>query len=272
MGAGIAEVCARAGLSVVVREIDEATARKAQERIEKSMRRAASSGKLTDTDAEAALARLNCTDDWNALADRQIVIEAIIEDERLKTETFSRLDDVIRAEDAILATNTSSLPISRIARATDRPEAVIGMHFFYPAPVLQLVELVPSLLTGDATKRRARAFAESQLGKQPIWCTDRAGFVVNALLIPFLLSAIRMVEGGVATAEDVDTGMVAGCAHPMGPLRLTDLIGLDTTKAVAESLYAEFAEPLYAPPPLLSRMVEAGLLGRKTGQGFYTYD
>jgi 3-hydroxybutyryl-CoA dehydrogenase len=271
MGAGIAEVCLRAGLDVIVREIDGATAEKARERIEKSLRKAASSGKLTADEAEAALGRLTCTDDWNALADRRMVIEAIIEDERLKTETFSRLDEVVRSSDAVLATNTSSLPISRIAHATSRPESVIGMHFFNPVPVLRLVELVPSLRTDEQTKRRAYGFAESQLGKQPIWCTDRAGFVVNALLIPYLLSAIRMAEAGVATPEDIDTGMVAGCAHPMGPLRLTDLIGLDTTKAVAESLYEEFAEPLYAPPPLLSRMVEAGLLGRKSGRGFYTY-
>ena len=160
----------------------------------------------------------------------------------------------------------------KLAAAAAHPERVIGMHFFNPAPVLPLVEIVPSLLTSPATVERATAFAGEQLGKQTVLSTDRAGFVVNALLIPYLLAAIRMVESGFATAEDVDTAMVAGCAHPMGPLALTDLIGLDTTHAVAESLYAEFKEPLYAPPPLLLRMVEAGLLGRKSGRGFFAYD
>jgi 3-hydroxybutyryl-CoA dehydrogenase len=171
----------------------------------------------------------------------------------------------------LLASNTSSIPIMKLAMATDRPAQVVGIHFFNPVPVLHLVEVVNSLLTSEPTTTAARRFAEDQLGKRVILSKDRAGFIVNALLIPYILSAVRMFESGFATAEDIDNGMVEGCAHPMGPLALADLIGLDTTQAVAQSLYEEFKEPLYAPPPLLSRMVEAGLLGRKAGQGFYGY-
>jgi 3-hydroxybutyryl-CoA dehydrogenase len=171
----------------------------------------------------------------------------------------------------VLATNTSSIPISRLAAVTTGPERVLGMHFFNPAPVLPLVELVPSLLTAQSTVDTARTFAEDRLGKKTVLCKDRAGFVVNALLVPYLLAAIRMVEAGVASAEDVDTAMVGGANHPMGPLALADLIGLDTCAAVAVSMYEEFKEPLYAAPPLLLRMVEAGLLGRKTGRGFFDH-
>jgi 3-hydroxybutyryl-CoA dehydrogenase len=186
-------------------------------------------------------------------------------------EVFRRLDEVVADEAAVLASNTSSIPIMKLAMATARRDRVVGLHFFNPVPVLKLVELVPSLLTSEDTEQRVEAFASQQLGKKVIRSKDRAGFVVNALLIPYLLNAIRMLESGFATAEDIDTGMVEGCNHPMGPLALTDLIGLDTTMAVAESLYEEFKEPLYAPPPLLARMVDAGLLGRKAGRGFYTY-
>jgi len=171
----------------------------------------------------------------------------------------------------VLATNTSSIPIIKLAMATHRPEQVIGMHFFNPVPVLKLVEVISSLLTSQETAERVRGFTTDRLGKRVITSPDRAGFVVNALLIPYLLSAIRMLESGFASAEDIDTGMVIGCAHPMGPLALTDLIGLDTTQAVAESLYEEFKEPHLAPPPLLLRMTQAGLLGRKSGQGFFSY-
>jgi 3-hydroxybutyryl-CoA dehydrogenase len=177
----------------------------------------------------------------------------------------------VESPDAILASNTSSIPIMKLGVVTKRPASVIGVHFFNPVPVLPLVELVPSLLTSPETTERARGFVEGTLGKQAIDCQDRAGFVVNALLIPFVLSAIRMLESGFATAADIDRGLVLGAAHPQGPLALADLIGLDTTKAVAGSLYEEFKEPLYAPPPLLNRMVDAGLLGRKAGRGFYTY-
>jgi 3-hydroxybutyryl-CoA dehydrogenase len=271
MGAGIAEVAARAGNDVVVVEADEAAAKAGRARIEKSLATAVARKKLTDADATGVLQRLQVLADIDALADRRIVIEAVPEVEHVKVATFRRLDDVVEAPDAVLASNTSSIPIMKLAMATSRPEQVIGLHFFNPVPVLPLVELVTSLLTGDETARRAETFAAEVLHKKVIRSQDRAGFIVNALLIPYLLSAIRMMESGFATADDIDTGMVQGCAHPMGPLALADLIGLDTTMAVAESLYEEFKEPLYAAPPLLSRMVDAGLLGRKAGRGFYEY-
>ena len=271
MGSGIAEVCARAGRDVVVREIDPPTAKAAQQSIEKSLERAVKRGKLSAEEVEATLGRIRFSDDYADFRDRQIAIEAIVESEPEKLEVFASLDEVVAAEDAILASNTSSIPVMKLAMATRRPHAVCGLHFFNPVPVLELVELVVSLLTSEETAERAAAFASDVLGKQVIRAKDRAGFIVNQLLIPYLLSAIRMVESGFATHEDIDTGMVKGCAHPMGPLALLDLIGLDTTLAVAESLYEEFREQLYAPPPLLSRMVEAGLLGRKTGRGFFDY-
>ncbi len=218
-----------------------------------------------------ALARISFSTDIGDLADRQLVVEAVIEDEQSKVDVFRRLDKVVEDRDAILASNTSSIPIMKLGIATERPEQVIGIHFFNPVPVLRLVELVVSLMTSPATLATADDFAAKVLHKRVIRSQDRAGFVVNALLIPYLLSAIRMMESGFATADDIDTGMVEGCNHPMGPLHLADLIGLDTTLAVAQSLYEEFKEPLYAPPPMLSRMVEAGLLGRKTGRGFYDY-
>jgi 3-hydroxybutyryl-CoA dehydrogenase len=271
MGSGIAEVSARAGLDVVVREIDAEALAAGRARIEKSLARAADRGKMTPEDVEAALSRLRFTTDLGEMADRQVVMEAVPESEALKLEVFALLDKVV-SDDAILASNTSAIPIMKLAMATGRPEQVVGLHFFSPVPVLKLVELVSSLLSTEETMGAAQAFAEEQLGKRVIRSKDRAGFIVNALLIPYLVSAIRMLESGFATAEDIDTGMVLGCNHPMGPLALTDFIGLDTTMAAAESLYEEFREGLYAPPPLLSRMVEAGLLGRKTGRGFYTYD
>lgn len=270
MGSGIAEVAARSGLGVVVVEADAGAAERGLARIERSLATAVDRSKLAGDERDAALARIEVTHDSDALADRELVIEAVIEDEAAKVAVFERLDQVVSG-DAVLASNTSSIPIMKLAMATKRPEVVVGLHFFNPVPVLKLVELVPSLLTADATIDRAERLATEVLGKRVIRSQDRAGFVVNALLIPYLLSAIRMLESGFATAEDIDAGMVEGCAHPMGPLHLTDLIGLDTTMAVAESLYEEFKEPLYAAPPLLSRMVDAGLLGRKSGRGFYQY-
>jgi 3-hydroxybutyryl-CoA dehydrogenase len=271
MGSGIAEVAARAGCDVVVVEIDDAAADAGRHRIETSLARAVKAGKLDGAGREAALSRLRMSTDFDELADRQLVVEAVIEAETEKVQVFSVLDKVVTDDTAIFASNTSSIPIMKLAMATSRPGAVLGLHFFNPVPVLRLVELIPSLLTAPETIERAEAFATTALGRRVIRSQDRAGFVVNALLIPYLLSAIRMLESGFASAEDIDAGMVEGCAHPMGPLALTDLIGLDTTAAVAQSLYEEFKEPLYAPPPLLSRMVEAGLLGRKTGRGFYDY-
>jgi len=271
MGSGIAEVCARAGLDVMVREVDAGAAEAGQQRLVKSLDRGVSSGKLSESDRDTALAGVAFTTDLTDLADRQLVIEAAIENEALKVDIFRQLDEVVADERAVLASNTSSIPIMKLGIATGRPEQVIGIHFFNPVPVLKLVELVTSLMTSPETVAAAEGFATGVLHKKVIRSQDRAGFVVNALLVPYLLSAIRMMESGFATAEDIDTGMVEGCNHPMGPLHLTDLIGLDTTLAVAKSLYAEFKEPLYAPPPMLSRMVEAGLLGRKTGRGFYDY-
>ncbi len=271
MGSGIAEVCARAGLEVIVTEVDAAAAEGGQRRLVKSLDRAVSSGKLTENERDAAMARVAFATDIGELADRQLVVEAVVEDEQSKVDVFRRLDKIVEADDAVLASNTSSIPIMKLGIATERPEQVIGIHFFNPVPVLRLVELVVSLMTSPATIAAADDFATNVLHKRVIRSQDRAGFVVNALLIPYLLSAIRMMESGFATADDIDTGMVEGCNHPMGPLHLADLIGLDTTLAVAQSLYEEFKEPLYAPPPMLSRMVEAGLLGRKTGRGFYDY-
>jgi 3-hydroxybutyryl-CoA dehydrogenase len=271
MGSGIAEVAARAGGQVIVVEMDYKSLERGRERVDRSLSRAVASGKLAEEEAERTRANLTFTLELDALEDRELVVEAVAENEAVKLEVFTTLDRVVRDTEALLATNTSSIPIIKLAMATRRPEQVIGMHFFNPVPVLKLVELISSLLTSPESTARARAYATETLGKRVIASPDRAGFVVNALLIPYLLSAIRMLESGFASAEDIDTGMVVGCAHPMGPLALTDLIGLDTTLAVAESLYEEFKEPHLAPPPLLSRMTQAGLLGRKSGQGFYGY-
>jgi len=271
MGSGIAEAAARAGLDVRVVDLDQASLERGRERISSSIARAQKAGKLSEPDAGAALARIGYSADIGSLSDRQLVIEAVVELEAEKVSVFETLDKVVVAPDAVLASNTSSIPIMKLAMATGRPSQVIGIHFFNPVPVLPLVELVTSLLTSDDTVQTAQRFATEQLGKQVIRSQDRAGFIVNALLIPYILSAVRMLESGFATADDIDLGMVKGCAHPMGPLALADLIGLDTTMAIANSLYEEFKEPLYAPPPLVARMVEAGLLGRKSGRGFYDY-
>jgi 3-hydroxybutyryl-CoA dehydrogenase len=271
MGSGIAEVCARRGLDVVVREVSDDLVSAGRKRIEASLDRGVRNGKLDADGRDRAMRALRFTTDWDELADRELVVEAVIEDEARKLEVFGHLDRVLTAADVVMASNTSSIPIMKLAMATSRPGSVIGIHFFNPVPVLNLVELVTSLLTSPQTVDIAEGFAVGQLGKRAIRSQDRAGFIVNSLLIPYLLSAIRMLESGFASREDIDAGMVEGCAHPMGPLALADLIGLDTTMAVAESLYEEFKEPLYAPPPLLSRMVEAGLLGRKTGRGFYDH-
>jgi len=271
MGSGIAEAAARAGIDVWVVDLDESSIRRGRERVVSSIARAEASGKLTGPEGEEARSRINFSTDMFTLSDCQLVIEAVVESESEKIAVFEQLDKIVRAPDAVLASNTSSIPIMKLAMATNRPSQVIGIHFFNPVPILPLVELVTSLVTSEETASRARSFAAKQLGKDVIRSQDRAGFIVNALLIPYLLSAIRMLESGFATAEDIDVGMVKGCAHPMGPLALTDLIGLDTTMAVADSLYEEFKEQLYAPPPLLARMVDAGLLGRKSGRGFYDY-
>ena len=272
MGAGIAEVSIRAGRDVIVSEVSEQAAEAGRARVQKSLDRAVSKDKLSQADRDAALGRLRVTTELGELADRQLVIEAIAEDADLKTQVFSRLDGVVSDPNAILASNTSSIPIAKLAGATGRPGNVLGIHFFNPVPVLKLVELVPSLVTSEETVERASAFATEQLGKQTIRAQDRSGFVVNALLVPYLLSAIRMFESGFATAEDIDNGMVLGCAHPMGPLALADLVGLDTLKAIADSMYEEYKESVYAAPAHLQRMVDAGLQGKKSGRGFYSYE
>ena len=273
MGAGIAEVCARSGLAVVLVEISDDAAGAAERRVGASLQRAVQRGKLEAHGAAEVHERLSFVSDMAALADREIVIEAVVEDRSAKIKVFKQLAEVVENDDAILASNTSSIPIVELGAVTgERSNQVLGLHFFNPVPVLSLVEVIPSLLTSDATLARTRTFASTQLGKDPIVAPDRAGFTVNALLIPYLLAAIRMFEQGLATAEDIDQGMIKGCAHPMGPLALADLIGLDTVMGVAESLYAEHREQLYAPPPLLQRLVAAGLLGRKSGRGLYSYE
>ncbi|MFN8088034.1 MAG: 3-hydroxybutyryl-CoA dehydrogenase [Mycobacterium sp.] len=271
MGAGIAEVSARAGVDVTVFETTEALTTAGRNRIVKSLERGVSAGKITERERDQALGRLRFTTDLTDLADRQLVIEAIIEDESIKAGVFARLDEIITDPDAVLASNTSSIPIMKLAAATKQPRRVLGLHFFNPVPVLPLVELVTTLVTSDQAAARTEQFAATVLGKQVVRCADRSGFVVNFLLVPYLLSAIRMVEAGIATVADVDKAVVAGLSHPMGPLRLSDLVGLDTLKLIADKLYEEFKEPHYGPPPLLLRMVEAGMLGKKSGRGFYEY-
>ncbi|MDS1115450.1 3-hydroxybutyryl-CoA dehydrogenase [Gordonia westfalica] len=272
MGAGIAEVCARAQADVIVYEPTRDLVAAGRGRILSSLDRGVSSGKLTEREREQAADRLRFTSDLEDLADRQLVCEAVVEDEAVKTAIFTELDRVVVDPDAVLASNTSSIAIMKLATATRNPGRVIGLHFFNPVPVLPLVELVTTLMTAPEVTARAESFAHDVLGKQVIRSADRSGFVVNALLVPYLLSAIRMVESAFSTVEDIDKAMVLGCAHPMGPLKLADLVGLDTVKAIADKMYEEFGEPLYSPPPLLLSMVEAGRVGKKVGHGFYDYD
>jgi 3-hydroxybutyryl-CoA dehydrogenase len=270
MGSGIAEVCARSGVDVTVVEADDERAQRSRDAIERSLARAVRSGKLDEDGQAAALEHLAVTSTFEDLEGADAAIEAVVENEQLKRDVFRRLDALL-PDAQFLASNTSSVPIMKLGAETKHPGRVLGMHFFNPVPVLPLVELVTSIMTEPETVDIVREFAEGTLGKQCIDSQDRAGFVVNALLIPYLLSAIRMYESGFASKEDIDQGMVLGCAHPMGPLRLSDLIGLDTLLAVSESLYDEFRDPASVAPALLNRMVEAGLLGRKSGRGFYDY-
>ncbi|MFD7516487.1 3-hydroxybutyryl-CoA dehydrogenase [Streptomyces niveus] len=272
MGSGIAEVAALRGLDVTVAESAPGLAAAGRDRVTASLDRRLRRGTLTEADRDQALARLTFTHDLGDLADRQFVVEAVAENRETKAEIFRQLDKTVTDPHAVLATNTSSIPVVDLAVATTRASQVVGLHFFNPVPVQRLVEVIPALTTSADTVARAREFAARGLGKEVIQAPDRSGFVVNALLVPYLLAAIRMVESGTARPEDIDSGMELGCAHPMGPLRLLDLIGLDTAQAVADSMYEEFKEPLYAAPPLLRRMVAAGHLGRKSGHGFYAYD
>ncbi|MFN2462776.1 MAG: 3-hydroxybutyryl-CoA dehydrogenase [Candidatus Dormibacteria bacterium] len=269
MGSGIAEVAARAGLDAVVREPEEFLDG-ARARLGRSLQSAVDRGKLSETDRDEALGRITFTSSFADLADCNIVVEAIPEKLDLKQEVFKELDRVCRP-DALLATNTSSIPVAELAGVTGRPAQVLGLHFFSPVPVMRLLELVRALRTGDEAVEMGRQLAE-RLGKEVILTKDRAGFIVNMLLIPYLVAAVRMYEEGFATRDDIDTGMRLGCAHPMGPLQLTDFIGLDVIYEVCNSLFEEFKDPAYAPPPLLKRMLAAGYRGRKSGQGFYTYE
>jgi 3-hydroxybutyryl-CoA dehydrogenase len=270
MGSGIAEVCARSGVDVTVVEVDASRCEKSQAAITKSLDRGVRGGHVSEEDRRTALERLAFSTSLDDVEGADAAIEAIIEDERLKREMFRRLDGLL-PDAQFLASNTSSVPIMKLGAETSHPGRVIGLHFFNPVPVLPLVEVVRSIMTSDETLERATSFAEGTLGMVTIHSQDRAGFVVNALLIPYLLSAIRMYESGFASKEDIDEGMMKGCAHPMGPLQLADLIGLDTLLAVSESLYEEFRDSSSVAPALLNRMVEAGLLGRKSGRGFYDY-
>ncbi|WP_327682146.1 3-hydroxybutyryl-CoA dehydrogenase [Kitasatospora sp. NBC_00458] len=271
MGAGFAETCALAGLDVLVAVPGEDSAARGRARLVRSLDHGVRKGRVAESEREEVLSRVAFTIDLAGLGDRQLVLEAVPEREEAKREVFGVLGKVVGDPSAILASTTSSIPIVNLARGTDRASQVVGVHFFNPVTVLPLVELTGSLLTAGSVLDRAEVFVSGVLGKRVIRSADRAGFVVNALLVPYLLAAVRMVESGFADAEDIDAGMTLGCAHPMGPLALADHVGLDTLAAVGQAMYEEFHEPLYAPPPLLSRMVAGGLLGRKTGQGFYRH-
>lgn len=269
MGSGIAEVCARSGYDVVVREVNDELLQKGLDRIRKSMAKGVQRGKLTQEEMDAALARIQGTTKMEDFAPCDLVIEAVVEKMEVKKQVFAELDAICPPH-AILASNTSSLCITEMASATKRPDKVLGMHFFNPPPIMPLLELVRTILTSDETLRTAQEFGKS-VGKTTVVAKDTPGFIVNLLLVPYLLDAVRALENGVATKEDIDTAIKLGLHHPMGPLTLLDFIGLDTTLYIAEAMYEEFKDPRYAPPPLLRRMVLAGHLGRKSGRGFYEY-
>lgn len=270
MGSGIADVCLRAGLSVVVVERDTEALTVGISRIKLAHDRAAKKGSMTAAESDALIESITASTDFAAINACDLIIEAVSENPEIKSQTFAAIDAHAKA-DAILATNTSSIPIATIGSFTKRPERVIGLHFFNPVQVLSLIEVVASDQTDPAIVETCVAFGRETLGKKPIVCADRSGFVVNALLIPYLCSAIRMLEHHVASAADIDTGMVEGCAHPIGPLALCDLIGLDTVEAIANTLATELRDETLRPPALLSAKVKAGELGRKTGAGFFTY-
>lgn len=269
MGSGIAQVSAQAGFDTTVVELSEDFLRAGLERIDKFLARGIERGKVTAQEKKDTLARIKGTIDLTALGDRDLVIEAVSEDLDLKRRTFARLDEVLRT-DALLASNTSSLSITEMAAGTRHPERFIGLHFFNPVPLMKLVEVIHHARTRSGAADSAAEFA-GRLGKTPIRTSDRTGFIVNRLLVPFQLDAIRALEEGVASIVDIDNGMKFGCAHPMGPLTLNDFVGIDTLLHIAHIMYDEFRERRFAPPPLLKRMVLAGFLGRKSGKGFYDY-
>jgi len=269
MGSGIAEVCARADYRVVVREVNEELLERGLGRIQKSLGKAVAREKISQDQADHTLARIQGTLDLADFAECDLVIEAAVENMDLKKEIFAELDDIL-APHAILASNTSSLCITEMASATGRGDKVLGIHFFNPVPVMPLIEFVRTILTSDETMATAREFGSS-LGKTMVTAKDTPGFIVNRLLIPYLLQAVQVYEDGLASREDIDTAIKLGLAHPMGPLTLLDFVGLDTTLFIADAMYEEYKDPRYAAPPLLRRMVLAGQFGRKSGRGFYEY-
>ncbi len=269
MGAGIAEVCAKAGFSTVVREVDEGLLEKGMQRIERSLSKAVDKGKLEAVQRDETMSRISGTTELESLADRDLVVEAIVESLQAKVETFAALDRIVQ-DGAIFASNTSSLTITQIAMATQRTDRFVGLHFFNPVPVMKLVEVVRTLMTSDETMQQCLDFVAS-LGKEGVSCRDNSGFIVNRLLVPYLLDAIRAVEEGVGSIEDIDKAMQLGCGYPMGPLTLLDFVGLDTTYYIANIMFEEYREKRFAPPPLLKQMVQAGRSGRKSGRGFYDY-
>ncbi|MDP3047328.1 MAG: 3-hydroxybutyryl-CoA dehydrogenase [Chloroflexota bacterium] len=269
MGSGIVETCARAGYQVVVREPNEPLLAQGLSRLRGSLAKGVDRGKLPQSDADAAMARVRGTTHLEDFSSCDLVIEAAVENMPLKKEIFATLDRICPAH-AILASNTSSLCVMEMASVTRRQDKILGMHFFNPVPVMKLLEFVRTIATSEETMEAARQFGAS-LGKTMITAKDTPGFIVNVLLVPFLLDAVRLLDNGVATKEDIDAGMQLGCNHPMGPLTLADFVGLDTALFIADAMYDEFKDARYAAPPLLRRMVLAGWLGRKTGRGFYTY-
>jgi 3-hydroxybutyryl-CoA dehydrogenase len=269
MGSGIAEVAAKSGVDVVLRSRKKDTADAMVAALERSLAKQVERGKLEEQVAKEVAARVSATDDLHALHDCDLVLESVVEDLAVKKELFTRLDDIVKPE-GILATNTSTLPVVELAVATERPDKVVGIHFFNPAPMMKLVEVIAPITAAPDTVAAARAFAEA-CGKDVVEVKDRAGFIVNALLFPYLNNAVRMLEAGTASRDDIDTAMRGGCNFPMGPLALLDLVGLDTSLSILDALYDEFRDPNYAAMPLLRRMVAAGQLGRKSGTGFYTY-
>ncbi len=269
MGSGIVQVSAQAGLKTIVREADQAFLDKGLGRIKKFLDDGVTKGKVTAEDRDKTLANISGTTKLEDLAGCDLVIEAVTENIAVKKEIFSTLDAVC-APDAVLATNTSSLSVTEIAAFAKKPERVLGLHFFNPVPLMKLVEIIRALPTGEAAFERAKGYVEA-IGKTPVIAKDAPGFVVNRLLVPYLIDAIRVFESGLATKEDIDNGMKLGCGYPMGPLQLLDFVGLDTTYYIANIMFEEFREPRFAPPPLLKRMVLAGRLGRKSGRGFYDY-
>jgi 3-hydroxybutyryl-CoA dehydrogenase len=269
MGSGIAQVCAASGYKTVVREVDDTSLQKGLGRIKKFLEDGVTKGKVAAADRDKTLGNLSGTTTFDALGECDLVIEAIVENLDGKRQTYAALERILKA-DAIIVSNTSSLCITELAATTTRPDRFGGLHFFNPVPIMKLVEVIRALTTSDDTYRAVFQFAES-LGKEPITAPDRPGFIVNRLLVPYLLDAIRAYENGLGTLEDIDKGMKLGCGYPMGPFTLLDFVGLDTTYYIANIMFEEFREPAYAPPPLLKRMVLAGRMGRKSGQGFYKY-